>query len=106
MSKMRYISAQFVTILSNDLWKKNAEHANTMAKLLYNELKGVVEITQKVESNAVFAIIPKKHVEKIHKKYFFHVFDEHKSELRLMCSYNTTQKNVMDFAEHIKKIVR
>ena len=105
MSKMRYISAQFEALLSNDLWKKNAEHSNTMAKLLYNELKDVVEVTQKVESNAIFAIISQEHVEKIHEKYFFHVFDENKSEVRLMCSYNTTQKDVMDFAEHIKKIV-
>lgn len=106
MSKMRYISVQFESILSNDLWKKNAEHANNMAKLLYNEIKDVVEVTQKVESNAVFAIIPKKYVEKIHKKYFFHVFDEHKYEVRLMCSYNTTRKDVLDFAEEIRKTLK
>jgi len=98
---------QFEALLSNDLWKKNAIHANSMAKLLYNEIKDIrgVEVTQKVESNAVFAIIPKKYIEKIHKKYFFHIFDEQKSEVRLMCSYNTTRKDVLDFAEVIRKIV-
>ena len=106
MSKMRYISAQFQELLSNELWKKNAEHANYMTKLLYNEIKDVVEVTQKAESNAIFAIIPKKHVENIHKKYFFHVFDEHKSEVRLMCSYSTTRKDVLEFAEEIRKIVK
>lgn len=108
MSKMRYISVQFEALLSNDLWKKNAKHANSMAKLLYNEIKDTpgVEVTQEVESNAVFAIIPKKHVEKIHKKYFFHVFDEQKSEVRLMCSYNTTRKDVLDFAQEIRKTVK
>jgi len=108
MSKMRYISMQFEALLSNDLWEKNAKHANSMAKLLYNEIKDIpcVEITQNVESNAVFAIIPKKYVEKIHKKYFFHVFDEQKSEVRLMCSYNATRKDVLDFAQEIRKIVK
>lgn len=104
MSKMRFISIQFEALLSNDLWKKNAEHANTMARLLYNELKDIsnIEITQKVESNAVFAKIAEKYL-KIHKKYFFHVFDEKESEVRLMCSYNTTRKDVLDFAQELKK---
>ena len=107
MSKMRFISAQFEALLSNNLWKKNAEKANSMARLLYKEIKNIpnIEVTQNVESNAVFARIPRKYVEKIHKKYFFHVFDEHKSEVRLMCSYNTTRKDVLDFAESIKKIM-
>lgn len=105
MSKMRFISIQFEALLSNDLWKKNAEHANTMARLLYNELKDIsnIEITQKVESNAVFAKIAEKYLKKIHKKYFFHVFDEKESEVRLMCSYNTTRKDVLDFAQELKK---
>jgi threonine aldolase len=108
MSKMRYISIQFETLLSNDLWKKNAEHANAMAKLLYKKIKEIqgVQITQKVESNAVFAKIPKKYVEKIHKKYFFHVFDENKSEVRLMCSYNTKHEDVLDFAKTIRCIIK
>ncbi len=107
MSKMRFISAQFNALLSDDLWKKNAEQANSMARLLCKEIKDIADlkVTQKVESNAVFARIPKKYVEKIHKKYFFHVFDEHKSEVRLMCSYNTTNKEVYDFAESIKNIM-
>jgi threonine aldolase len=107
MSKMRYISIQFETLLSNDLWKKNAEHANSMAKLLYNKIKNIsgIEITQKVESNAVFAKVPKNYLQKIHKKYFFHVFDENNSEARLMCSYNTKREDVLDFVETVKRSI-
>ena len=76
-----------------------------MAKMLYEQIKDIpnLEVTQKVESNAVFAIIPKKYLDKIHKEYFFHVFDEQKYEVRLMCSYNTTRKDILDFARNIKE---
>ena len=61
-SKMRFISAQFEALLSNDLWRQNAEHANRMAQVLARELARVpqITITQKVEANGVFAIVPKK----------------------------------------------
>lgn len=104
-SKMRFISAQFEAFLSNDLWLKNAKHSNKMAKLLAKEVEKIpkLKITQKVEVNAVFATMPKKHIEPLKKKYFFHVFDEEKSEVRWMCSFNTTKKDILNFVETIKK---
>ena len=104
-SKMRYISAQFEAFLSNDLWLKNAKHANDMAKLLADNLKSIPEIkvTQKVEGNAVFVMIPKKYIPIIQKKYFFHIFDEINSVARFMCSFNTSKKDVIDIANTIRK---
>ena len=106
-SKMRYISAQFNALLSTDLWLKNARYANKMAQILYQELKNIpqVKITQKVEANAVFAIIPKQYIAKLMKKYFFHVFNENKSEVRLMCSFNTQKEDIMNFAKTIRKTI-
>ena len=103
-SKMRFISAQFEALLSNDLWLKNARHANEMAQLLYNEVKDIkgVKVTQKVEVNAVFAQLPKNVINNIQKKYGFHIFNEEKNEVRWMCSFNTTKKEVMDFVKVIK----
>jgi threonine aldolase len=103
-SKMRFISAQFEALLSNDLWFKNARHANEMAQLLYNEVKDIkgVKVTQKVEVNAVFAQLPKNVINNIQKKYGFHIFNEEKNEVRWMCSFNTTKKEVMDFVKVIK----
>ncbi|MGC9344427.1 MAG: threonine aldolase family protein, partial [Bacteroidales bacterium] len=40
-SKMRFISAQFTAFLSDDLWKKNAQHANRMAKLLEQKVSKI-----------------------------------------------------------------
>ena len=103
-SKMRFISAQFEALLSNNLWLKNAKHANKMAQLLYNEVKDMpqIKITQEVQSNAVFASLPKRKISKIQKKYFFHIFDEHTSEVRWMCSYNTTKDDILNFVKEIK----
>jgi threonine aldolase len=106
-SKMRYISAQFDALLSNELWLINARHANSMTQLLFNELKHVsgITITQRVDANAIFALLKKQHIKKILESYFFHVFDEKIGEVRWMCSFNTKEKDVLKFVKTIKMIV-
>ena len=106
-SKMRFISVQFETFLSDDLWLENARHANKMAQLLKKEIKNIpqIKITQKVQGNAVFAILPKKYVISLQKKYFFHVFDEENSEVRWMCSFDTSKEDIMDFVDVIKQTI-
>jgi threonine aldolase len=103
-SKMRFISCQFEAYLSNDLWYKNALHANKMAKLLYDKIKNIpnIKITQNVDVNAIFALMPEKYILKLQKKYFFH---SNNSVIRLMCSYNTKIKDVLDFAGIINNIL-
>ena len=107
-SKMRYISAQYLAFFENELWIKNAKHANKITQLLKKELEKIpeIKITQKVEVNMIFAIIPKKYINKIREKYFFHVFDEDLSEARLMCSFNTTEEEIHDFIKTCKKIIK
>jgi threonine aldolase len=107
-SKMRFISAQFSALLSNDLWRQNAAHANSMAKLLADELKRIplIEITQKVESNGVFARLPKKYISVLQKQYFFYVWNEQTSEVRFMTSFDTTPQDISDFVALIKKTLR
>jgi len=107
-SKMRFISAQFDALLTDDLWRRNAEHANRMAQLLADELRSVpkVRITQKVESNGVFAIVPAKFVPVLQKKYFFYVWNEETSECRFMTSFDTTEEDIRQFVGLIRKTVR
>ncbi len=106
-SKMRYISAQFIALLSSDLWLKNAQHANHMAQYLYRQVKDIkqVTVTQKVETNAVFAQIPLSCIVPLQQEYFFYIFDEHASVVRWMCSYDTTREDVDDFVACIKQVV-
>lgn len=103
-SKMRFISAQFDRFLDEEIWKKNAEHSNRMARLLADQVRGIkgVEITQEVQSNAVFARIPKHLIPVLQKEYFFYVWDEASGEVRWMCSFDTKEEDVKTFASILK----
>ena len=106
-SKMRFISAQFNAFLEQNLWKKNAEHANEMAQYLKNEISKIpqVKIVHKVEANMVFTYIPKKYLQQLRKKFFFHVFDENGPVARLMCSFNTKKESIDEFVNYLRKIL-
>jgi threonine aldolase len=107
-SKMRYISAQFEALLTDDLWRQNAEHANRMAQLLAQELGKIpqITITQKVEANGVFAVVPKRYIAKLQKKYFFYVWNEAISEARFMTSFDTTEEDIADFVGLVKSTLK
>jgi|SRR5437762_507102 len=107
-SKMRFISAQFEALLTGDLWKKNAAHANRMAQILARELARIppIEITQKVEANGVFAIVPKRYVPLLQKEYFFYVWNEATSEMRFMTSFDTTEEDIRKFVALVKKTIK
>jgi threonine aldolase len=104
-SKMRFISAQFDALLSNELWKRNATHANAMAGLLEKKLREIpaVHITQRVQANGVFARMPAPIIEKVQQEVFFYVWNEKTSECRFMCSYDTTEDDVERLVGAIKK---
>lgn len=107
-SKMRFISAQFLALLSNDLWKRNATHTNTMAQLLAAEISKVgnaVRITQKVEANGVFAVLPAHVIPKLQEKTFFYTWNESINEVRWMCSWDTTEEEVRKFAADLKSLL-
>jgi len=107
-SKMRFITAQFEALLSGNLWRRNAMHANRMAQILGGELAKLsqVKITQPVETNGVFAVIPRKYIPALQKKYFFYVWDEEISEVRLMASFDTTEEDIRDFVKFVRKTVK
>ena len=107
-SKMRFISAQFEALLSGDLWQRSATHANRMAKILATELEQIpkIKLTQPVEANGVFAVVPGKYIPTLQKKYFFYVWNEEISEIRLMTSFDTTEDDIARFVELVKRIVK
>jgi len=107
-SKMRFISAQFATLLGGDLWRRSAAHANRMARILASELEQIpqIKITQPVEANGVFAEIPAQFVPALQKKYFFYVWNEETSECRFMASFDTTEDDIRDFVALVRKTVK
>ena len=107
-SKMRFIAAQFIALLSDDLWKTNAKHANEMAKYLERKLRLVpkIKVVQKVQTNAVFVTIPPKYIPLIQKKYFFYIWDARRSEIRLMTAFDTKKEEIDSFVKFLKETIK
>jgi threonine aldolase len=106
-SKMRYAAAQFVALLSDDLWLRNARRANATAARLAAGAAAVpgVRITRPVEANAVFAVLPAGAVAPLQEAYPFYVWDEATGEVRWMTSFATTEAEVDDFLAVLARVV-
>jgi threonine aldolase len=107
-SKMRFVSAQFIAYFTDDLWKQSATHANKMAKHLEAGIKKIPEIklTQEVEANGVFAIVPRKIIKPLQERFFFYMWNETTSEVRWMTSFDTTEQEIGNFVKLIKELLK
>jgi threonine aldolase len=105
-SKMRFIAGQLHVMLAEGLWLANARHANAMAARLAAAIRDVshVRITQPVQTNAVFAILPAAAIPVLQRHFAFYVWDERRNEVRWMCAWDTTEDDVDAFAATIREI--
>ncbi|MDD4403733.1 MAG: low specificity L-threonine aldolase [Parabacteroides sp.] len=105
-SKLRYLSAQFIPYLENNLWLENAMKANLAATKLADIMKQYPQIcfTQKIESNALFFTIPTEALRKLQEEYFFYMWNEEHNEARLVTSWDTTGEDIAGFEESLKII--
>ena len=99
-SKGRFLAAQFVAMYGSDLWRRAAEHANEMAARLAAHLSQIprVAVTQPVQANAVFAIIPATAADRVRERWPFYIWNEATGEARLMCAWDTHREDVDAFA--------
>ena len=103
-SKMRYIAAQFDGLLQDDLWLQNATHANAMAQRLcdaVSDIDGVV-VTRRPAANAVFAILPPAVRDRLLQEFDFYEWDDVTGEVRWMCSWDTTEADIDEFAAAVR----
>lgn len=107
-SKMRFISAQFIPYLEEGIWRLTAEHANKMAKLLFQQIDSIPEvvITQSVDANGIFAKIPKKIIPILRESFFFYDWNEATGEVRWMTSFDTTQEDINAFTDLLKATLK
>ena len=107
VSKMRYLTIQMETYIDKGIWKENALNANRMAKLLAEKLSEIreVTITQPVYVNAVFAILPAHIIPALQAKYHFYLWNEHRNEVRLMCSWNTSEGMIDSLVDDIRSLL-
>ena len=105
-SKMRYLAAQFLALLEDDLWLRSARHANAMARRLAEgavQIPGVT-LSQPVESNAVFAALDAGWVAELQREWHFHVWDERESVVRWMTAFDTAAEDVDAFLASVRSI--
>jgi threonine aldolase len=106
-SKMRFIAAQFDALMTDDLWLRSATHSNRMAGLLGDALARIpqIQLTQKVQTNEVFAIFPREHVARLQQVMDFQVWDEARTEVRLVASFDTTENDIATFVQAVRDCV-
>lgn len=107
-SKMRYISAQFSAYLSNDVWKRNAGHANAMAQQLAAGIAALpgAKLYHPVQANGVFVQLPDAVIEALRKDHFFYIFDEKNRVARFMCSYSTPESEVQRLVADLERALQ
>jgi threonine aldolase len=107
-SKMRFMSAQFIALLKDELWRQNALHANRMALLLAEKIEDIpqIELIYPVQANGVFIKLPREIIAPLQEEYFFYMWDEERCEARWMCSFDTTEADIEEFVKLIRKLLK
>jgi threonine aldolase len=98
-SKNRFLAAQWIGLLTDDVWLRNAQHANTMARKFAERLRAStkIDIALPVEANALFVRLSEKLVQQLNTRgWHFYKFIEPDIH-RLMCSWATTDADIEQF---------
>jgi threonine aldolase len=103
-SKMRFIAAQFDALLHDDLWLQNAAHANAMAQRLCDAVSDIdgVLVTRRPAANALFAVIAPEVRLRLQQEFDFYEWDNSTGEVRWMCSWDTTEDDIDEFAVAVR----
>lgn len=99
-SKMRFLAVQLEALLTDELYRTLASHANAMAARLADAVRDTpgIAITRPVQANAVFATLPPVAAARLQERFAFYVWDEQSGEVRWMCAWDTTPEDVDAFA--------
>ncbi len=105
-SKMRFVSAQLIALLTDDLYLRSAGHANAMAARLRAALEtgsiNGIEFTQPTQANAVFAILPEGVADRLRASFRFYDWDPARREVRWMTAFDTTESDIDAFVAAIR----
>ena len=99
-SKMRFLAAQMDAYLDDDLWLRNARHANAMAARLRDGLARLpgVDVGGPFDANILFPRLPARMVEGLLERGFAFYPDRRDGvAVRLVCSFATTPAAVDAF---------
>lgn len=106
ISKMRYLSVQYIPFFKNDLWHKLAAHANKKAKeiaFIIESIEGL-SLSYPVETNQIFFTAPASWIPLIQERIFCYLWDTEKNEIRFITSWNTSEEDVQQIHSILKEI--
>jgi len=105
-SKMRFLAAPWLGLLTGDVWRRNAQHANDAARRLADRLEKEAGIQSvfPVEANAMFVSMRERLAKGLQARgWRFYKFIE-PDVYRLMCSWATTERDISDFVGDVRSI--
>ncbi|OGT25898.1 MAG: hypothetical protein A3I77_01385 [Gammaproteobacteria bacterium RIFCSPLOWO2_02_FULL_42_14] len=103
--KTRYISAQYIAMFENDLWKTNAQNANMTAIELSKKLSQIEEVSilYPIEINMIFVKLPPCLIVPLLETNDFSIIDKQEGIIRLVTSFDTTETDINNFILSLKK---
>lgn len=106
LSKMRYLSAQYIPFFKNDFWKTLASQANQRAQEIALIIKEIphLSLSYPVETNQIFFTAPSSWIPLIQEKIFCYPWDLEKKEVRFIASWNTSEKEISELKIILNKI--
>ena len=105
LSKMRFVSAQLDAYISNDVWLRNARHANKMGKKLSDGLNNHsdIKLIYPTEANEVFATFSRNKIEHLNSEgYKMNEEELDGKAVRLVAAWNTQDNDVDELLETLK----
>ena len=107
-SKMRFVSAQYVELLQNDLMFKLATNANNMAQALYEQTKHhkSLGLIAPPAVNSLFPTIHEPSASQLQEWAFFWDWDLPNHQYRWMTAWDTTQQDIENFAEGVSQALK
>jgi threonine aldolase len=108
MSKMRYLSVQYIPFFKNELWHTLAKHANHKAQEVAALVKETphLSLSYPVETNQIFFTAPTSWIPFIQDKILCYPWDREKNEIRFITSWNTTEQDVTHIKSALAEISR
>lgn len=107
MSKMRYLSAQFIPFIKKNLWAELAANANQKAARIAELIAAFpkFKLSYPVDSNQVFFIVPFEYIARLRERVNFNVWDAERNEVRFIASWNTSDDEIDALREFLEQII-
>lgn len=106
LSKMRFISCQFIPYIEDEVWKECATNANEMGKYLKTRLSECegVKVQEGFKTNMIFVNMDKDIIDNLQDEFGFYLIDEATNLVRLVTSFDTEKEDIDKFIEAINSL--